>query len=70
MGYDSIKKRVGDYSKSKIENDEEDMILSRDEMQLDTVSQSVFCLDSDLQDKINSVRKEYESERVDILAFK
>lgn len=66
MGYDSIKKRVGDYSKSKIENDEEDMILSRDEMQLDTVSQSVFSLDSDLQDKINSVRKEYESERARI----
>ena len=66
MGYDSIKKRVGDYSKSKIENDEEDMILSRDEMQLDSVSQSVFSLDSDLQDKINSVRKEYESERARI----
>lgn len=66
MGYDSIKKRVGDYSKSKIENDEEDMILSRDEMQLDTVAQSVFSLDSDLQDKINSVRKEYESERARI----
>ena len=66
MGYDSIKMRVGDYSKSKIENDEEDMILSRDEMQLDTVSQSVFSLDSDLQDKINSVRKEYESERARI----
>ena len=66
MGYDSIKKRVGDYSKSKIENDEEDMILSRDEMQLDTVAQSVFSLDSDLQEKINSVRKEYESERARI----
>ena len=66
MGYDSIKKRVRDYSKSKIENDEEDMTLCRDEMQLDTVSQSVFSLDSDLKDKINSVRKEYESERARI----
>ena len=70
MGYDSIKKRVGDYSKNKMENVEEDIILSRDEVRLDMVSQGVFNLDSDLQEKINSVRKEYETERTRIDSVK
>ena len=67
MAYDSIKKRVSDYTIDKTENDKEDMILSRDEMQLDMIFQGAFNLDPDLLDMIDSVRKECEigSERID-----
>ena len=63
MGYDSIKKRVGDYTQKKNNIDDEDLILRHDESQLDSILQGPMKLDADLQEKINSVYSVYLEER-------
>ena len=63
MGYDSIKKRVTDYSKKKTDVDEEDFILSKDELQIDSIIRGTLLLDSELQQRINTVHNEYVLER-------
>jgi len=63
MAYDSIKKKVNDYTQKKTDMEEEDFILSQDELQLDTIFSGGLNLDSDLQEKLGQIRREFASER-------